>query len=107
MSILAEDVAQLRKRVADWERELRLPKVRGTLTVGIAAKALLAFEGVLTQTVTILVRALDDAGKARCKVLLGGKTMFGCSLGDKCTLVSGLRTEFIRALSARGLHLPD
>lgn len=104
---LSLDVKQLRERIRLWNAELESPSIRGTLAVGMLAKGLLAFEGILTQTVVALVGLLDEPGRAHCKLLLGGKTISSSSLGDKCALLSGLKPDFERMLFARGVQVTD
>jgi hypothetical protein len=96
---LSRNINELRKRAVDWQIELSSPNVRSTLTVGIVSKALLAFEGALTQVASILIRHLDSSGSSHCKLLLSGKTLSRCSLGDKCTLLIGLREDFVTAFA--------
>ena len=105
--MLSEDVRQLRRRVDDWDVELRSQQIRGTLTVGIAAKALLAFESVLTQAVSIFLRELGPIGNSRCRQLIHGKSFVRASLGDKCVLIRGLRGDITQKLVARGVQVSE
>ena len=87
-----------------WKSELS--RNRTTLTYGILAKGMLQFEQVLDRILFALVPLLETDGTAHLKLLLGGQQLNNCAISLKSNILTGLSSDFERALRTKLSSIP-